>query len=84
MILTTSLVIPIILYEIINDELSLISNWFKLNKLSLNIKKTNYILFCSGNKKINNKGLDILIDKTKIDQVTKTKFLGVVITYNIN
>ena len=52
-------------YNIINDELSLISNWFKLNKLSLNIKKTNYILFCSDNKKIDSKGLDILMDKTK-------------------
>ena len=26
-------------------ELTKISKWFKLNKLSLNIKKTNYILF---------------------------------------
>ena len=44
-----------LLYNIINDELSLISNWFKLDKLSLNIKKTNYILFCSGDKKIDKK-----------------------------
>ena len=56
-----------LVYKIINDELSLISNWFKLNKLSLYIKKTNYILFCSGNEKIDNKDLDILIDKTKIE-----------------
>ena len=73
-----------LLYKIINDELFLISNWFKLNKLSLIIKKTNYILFCSGNKKIDNKGLDILTDKAKIDQVTKTIFLSVAITDNLN
>lgn len=28
-----------------NTELTKISHWFKLNKLSLNIKKTNYIIF---------------------------------------
>jgi hypothetical protein len=33
------------LYEIVNAELVKISKWFKLNKLSLNIKKTNYIIF---------------------------------------
>ena len=72
-----------LLYKIINDELSF-SNWFKLNKLSLNIKKINYILFCSGNKKIDNKVLIILIDKTKIDHVTKTKCVGDVMTDNLN
>ena len=33
------------LYKMINIELSKIAVWFKINKLSLNIKKTNYILF---------------------------------------
>ena len=28
-----------------NCELSKISEWFKVNKLSLNVAKTNYILF---------------------------------------
>ena len=70
-----------LLYKIINDELSLISNWLKLNKLSINIKK---ILFCSGNKKIDNKGLGIVIDKTNMDKITKTKYLVVVITDNLN
>lgn len=30
---------------IINSELKYISNWFKENKLSLNVKKTNYMIF---------------------------------------
>ena len=34
-----------VLYTTINVELVKISQWFKLNKLSLNIKKTNYIVF---------------------------------------
>ena len=35
----------ITLYNIVNTELIIISKWFTLNKLSLNIKKANYIIF---------------------------------------
>src|SRR5688572_8908448 len=35
------------LFRILNQELLLVSDWFKANKLSLNLAKTNYILFCS-------------------------------------
>ena len=38
-----------VLYTTINVELAKISQWFKLNKLSLNIKKTNYIVFRNKN-----------------------------------
>ena len=31
-------------FSIVNMELEKISEWFKANKLSLNIKKTNYVL----------------------------------------
>ncbi len=37
------------LTSVLNSELEVISDWFSANLLSLNIKKTNYILF--GNKK---------------------------------
>ena len=36
---------PIQLENLINIELNEISNWFKLNKLSLNIDKTNFMIF---------------------------------------
>ena len=64
------------LYEIVNTELTKISKWLKLNKLSLNIKKTNNILF---KKIIDNKDLYIKIDDVIIDEVERTKFLGVII-----
>lgn len=34
-----------LLTETINDELIILSKWLKVNKLSTNLKKTNYILF---------------------------------------
>ena len=49
-----------------NNELTQFANWFKLNKLSLNIKKTNYILFHSKQKEIK-VSLKIKIDNVEID-----------------
>ena len=65
-----------------NNELTKFVNWFQLNKLSLNIKKTNYNLFHSKQKefKVN---LKIKIDNIEIDKVSKTKFLGVIINENL-
>ena len=34
------------LQELFNIELQNVDHWFKANKLSLNISKTNYIIFC--------------------------------------
>lgn len=66
----------------LNYELCKLSNWFKVNKLSLNIKKTNYIIFHNRRKKI---GLipEVAIDNCKINSVTCSKFLGVIINENL-
>ena len=61
-----------------NTELEKISKWFKLNKLSLNIKKTNFILF-KNKRKAQNVPLELKIDNTRIEQIKKTKFLGVIV-----
>jgi len=75
---------PNTLETIVNNELKYISNWFKLNKLSLNIKKTNYIIF---KNKYSNKptiNLNINIDNVTIQQVETTKFLGLLIDSNLS
>ena len=62
--------------------LELISRWFKLNKLYLNIKKTNFILF--GNKHSKTNAMPtITIYGTKIDQVSKTNLFGVIINQHL-
>ena len=75
---------PITLETIINKELNHISDWFKSNKLSLNTKKTNYLIFknkFSNKKDIN---IEIKIDDTKLTQVNTTKFLGLLIDHNLS
>ena len=61
--------------------LSKLSKWFSINKLSLNVKKTSYMLF--GNRHVNN-DIKIRIDMEEIEKVHVTKFLGVYITYRLD
>ena len=75
---------PKTLETIINNELIHISNWFKLNKLSLNVKKTNYIIFKNKHSNRPNIDVNINIDGTALQQVDTTKFLGLLIDANLS
>ena len=66
------------LIDKMNEELLKINTWLQLNKLSLNLKKTNFILFKSSKKKITKKP-DIKIKDHYITQVKSTKFLGTIV-----
>ena len=59
-----------------NKELSHLATWLKANKLSLNVKKTHYMVFA--NKRYPAK-IDLMIDNERIGETCKTKFLGVII-----
>ena len=61
-----------------NKELCQLSDWLQSNKLSLNIKKTHYMIFTPPRNK-SNFNLDIKIDNCSIDRVMHTKFLGVIV-----
>jgi len=62
--------------EIVSNELMHLNQWFIVNKLSLNINKTNFMIF--SNKNIVG-DFNINIDGRKIERVFVTKFLGVYI-----
>ena len=65
------------LVETFNEELKHIVNWLNANRLSLNIDKTNFMIFRPKNK--NELPPDITINGSKITEVNKAKFLGVII-----
>ena len=67
-----------------NQELIRISTWLATNKLMLNISKTNYIIFTSKGKSYNKNVSNIKIDGNNIQQVNKTKFLGIIIEEHLN
>ena len=62
-----------------NYGLTKISEWFQINKLSLNIKKSNFIIFTGKNKMYPKSSAKLSIDGNVIIQVSSTKFLGVLI-----
>ena len=67
--------------NILNIKLIKVSEWFKSNKLSLNISKTNFIHFRNHNSPRVN--CNLFIDNLTITEKTSTKFLGVTIDSNL-
>ena len=63
------------------NELMKLKKWFALNKLSLNITKTNYMIFCKTKYKDN---IHISIGNIMIDKVNETNFLVVIIDDQLN
>ena len=72
------------LCEIVNRELLAVVQWFKSNKLSVNLKKTNFIIFGYRAKIKEIKNCEILLDNMKISRTETAKFLGVVIDENLS
>ncbi len=60
--------------DILNNEFSMINNWLKVNKLSLNIKKSKYMIFHTGKKRV--QSLILKIDNINIERVSEFNFLG--------
>ena len=70
--------------NVVNNELKEVTNWFKANRLSVNAKKTNYMLL--GARQRNSRDDDkimIKLDDTSLERVLTTKFLGVTIDENL-
>ena len=71
------------LLSIVNAELIHVAEWFKANKLSLNLGKTNYVLFRSRRKSVPPTDHILSIDSIPIAQVYSSKFLGVYIDQHL-
>lgn len=65
------------LYKNVNEEMEKVINWFKVNKLSLNVGKTNYMLFTKSRKLKKNDLPKLYIDNQEIQEAEFAKFLGV-------
>ena len=64
------------LIDIMNTELGKIINWVNANKLSLNAKKTKYVIFHPPKKRLNTTN-KLLMNREEITRVNFIKFLGV-------
>ena len=61
--------------KIINDELVHVSNWLVANKLSLNVGKSNVLLFRGKNK--STPSINIQINGISVEEKEHTKYLGI-------
>ena len=71
------------LNDTLNNELSKFDCWMKANKLSVNIKKTNYVVFKS-KQKIINTHLSLSFNGQALKKEHVVKFLGVLIDENLS
>ena len=77
---TNSSLIP--LESLINENLKRVSLWLLANKLSLNIDKTNFIIFHPRQKVINYQ-VRLHIACEELKQVKSIRYLGVHIDFNL-
>ena len=66
------------LQEILNQELCNVSDWLRANKLSLNVKKSNILLFRAKNATKEN-ALNVMINNEPLEEKEYTKYLGLYI-----
>ena len=73
------------LFSAVYSELECINQLFKANKLSLNIKKTEYILFHKKSAKTEISGIsDLKIGSKNIEETSSIKFIGVMLDEDIS
>ncbi len=65
----------------LNRELAKLCKWFAVNKLSLNLSKTSYMLFRNRPTDVD---FNVFIENERINRVHVTKFLGIFIDDKLN
>ena len=69
---------------IINTELAKINEWLEINKLSLNVTKSKFMVFHTQQKHRDIKPPVPKINNTNIEKVEQFKFLGLTLDSNLN
>ena len=68
----------------INEQLGYVYDLLAVNELSLNTKKTKYMIFHAMNKKIDDLIPEIKIDDISIERVSNFNFLGLTLNENMS
>ena len=70
---------------LINSELDKIADWLAVNKLSLNVQKTKFMIFHYRQRIITGNDIPrLMINNTLIEQVTEFNFLGLTVNEYMN
>ena len=71
------------LQKVINKELKKLNIWLNINRLSLNISKTNFLIFHPYNKPLKHR-ITLKINKKAIIEKRHIKYLGIIIDSHLN
>ena len=66
------------------DELAKVYDWLAVNKLSLNVKKTKYVIFHAINKIIEDVVPDLEINGIPLERVQSFNFLGLLLNESMS
>ena len=72
----------ITLEKVINEEMKKLSEWLKLNRLALNISKTNFLIFNTDRRKLSH-NVTLKLDKKAITEKQSIKYLGVIVDHHL-
>ena len=70
--------------SVFNNELPKLIKWFQSNKLSLNVSKTNYVVFRTPHRPTLDQNCNIMIDNVCLERKDYVEFLGVIVDQNLN
>ena len=71
------------LEKTVNKELKLLSLWLNLNRLALNVSKTNFVIFRSPKKPLNH-NVTLIMNKKAIEQKDHVKYLGILMDQHLS
>ena len=67
----------------VNVELNNVNNWLCVNKLSLNIDKSNFVIFHPSQKKVQYP-INLIINNKILEEKKYVKYLGIIMDCNLN
>ena len=67
----------------VNKELTYICDWFAINKLSLNVSKTNFVLFCNEKSNMTNLKSKLSLMGRKLYRFAMQSFWGFISTNDL-
>ena len=71
------------LFDTMNYEIEKLLEWTIVNKLSLNVSKTHYMIFTTKGRNVNTQR-KVCINNAPLERVNSTKFLGVIIDHKLS
>ena len=70
------------LEKTVNQELRKLSQWLNINRLALNVGKTNFVIFRANKKVYHN--VTLILNRKAIEQKDHVKYLGVLLDEHLN